>query len=257
MLRTSPWRREDGQTGAEFLGMLALVALIFAALFTVGVPQSIASGVRRAVCTIASGTDCGTPGPGGGYADDPYPDPGAGEREIYDDECQGDIPDDPSRAGDDGAVGDDQVDKAYENLGRVYDYYHDTFGWDSYDGKGSPVVGVVDYCDGGGADGVSRWDDNRVLFAPGAGDALDTAAHEFTHGVTAITAGLDYECQSGALNESLSDIMAWTSTPTTRRTERTATATARTTRTAARSATTGTRDASASRGTSTTTSHSE
>ena len=30
----------------------------------------------------------------------------------------------------------------------------------------------------------------RVHFAPGAGDALDTAAHEFTHGVTANTAGL-------------------------------------------------------------------
>ena len=50
-------------------------------------------------------------------------------------------------------------------------------------------------------------------FAPGAGDALDTAAHEFTHGVTANTAGLEYECQSGALNESISDIMAWNLDP--------------------------------------------
>ena len=50
-------------------------------------------------------------------------------------------------------------------------------------------------------------------FAPGAGDALDTAAHEFTHGVTANTAGLRYECQSGALNESISDIMAWNLDP--------------------------------------------
>ena len=178
-----------------------------------GVPQSIASGVRRAVCTIASGTDCGAPGPGGGYAGDPYPDSGAAEREIYDDQCRGDIPDDPSRAGDDGAVGDDQVDRAYENLGRVYDYYHDTFGWDSYDGKGSPAVGIVNYCEGGSSSGVSQWSDSRVLFTPGAGDALDTAAHEFTHGVTANTAGLDYECQSGALNESLSDIMAWNLDP--------------------------------------------
>jgi Zn-dependent metalloprotease len=66
--------------------------------------------------------------------------------------CAGDIPDDPSREGYDGAVGDDQVDRAYENLGRVYDYYHDTFGWDSYDGHGAPVIGVVNYCDGGVGD---------------------------------------------------------------------------------------------------------
>ena len=85
-------------------------------------------------------------------------------------------------------VGDDQVDKAYENLGRVYDYYHDTFGYDSYDGKGR-------------AGGRHRQQlrrrrprpacptgaTTRVHFAPGAGDALDTAAHEFTHGVTANT----------------------------------------------------------------------
>ena len=50
-------------------------------------------------------------------------------------------------------------------------------------------------------------------FAPGAGDALDTAAHEFTHGVTENTAGLRYQCQSGALNESISDIMAWNLDP--------------------------------------------
>ena len=64
-------------------------------------------------------------------------------------------PDDPSRAGDDDAVGDDQVDQAYENLGRVYDYYHDTFGWDSYDGEGGPVIGVVNFCEGGTSSGVS------------------------------------------------------------------------------------------------------
>ena len=114
------------------------------------------------------------------------------------------------REGDDDAVGDEQVDKAYENLGRVYDYYHETFGYDSYDGQGAPVVGIVNVCDGGTS---SYWSDDSVHFAPGAGDALDTAAHEFTHGVTANTAGLRYECQSGALNESISDIMAWNLDP--------------------------------------------
>jgi Zn-dependent metalloprotease len=203
-------RSEDGQTGVEYMGLLALIALIVGALVAAELPEKIAGGVNRAICTIASGTDCGTPGRGGGYADDPYPDSGRAEREIFVQECDGSIPDDPARAGDDEAVGDEQVDRAYENLGRVHDYYWETFGYDSFDGSGAPVVGVVSHCGSGGS---SYWDDGSVMFAPGAGDALDTAAHEFTHGVTESTAGLEYQCQSGALNESISDIMAWNLDP--------------------------------------------
>ena len=133
--------------------MLGLAALAVAAFFALGLHDQISGQIQRAICTITSGTDCGTPGPGSGYADDPYPDSGRADRAIYDDECQGDIPDDASRAGDDGAVGNDQVDRAYENLGRVYDYYLDTFGYDSYDGAGAQVVGVVNSCDGR----LGRW----------------------------------------------------------------------------------------------------
>ena len=206
-------RQENGQTAVEYMGALVLVAAIIVGILMAGVPQSVVAGVRRAICTLTTGTDCGQPPERGGYADDEYEDSGLANREIFDDDCQGDPPDDTARAGDDGAVGDDQVDRAYANLGRVYDYYHDTFGWDSYDGKGSPMVGIVNYCRGGFDSGVSSWFDDAVHFAPGAGDALDTAAHEFTHGVTANTAGLDYQCQSGALNESISDIMAWNLDP--------------------------------------------
>jgi Zn-dependent metalloprotease len=213
MARGTAWRREEGQTATELMGALLLVSLIIAALFATDVDARIRDQVHRAICSIGAGTDCGTPDRSGGYADEPYEDSGLADQQIYDDDCQGDIPDDPARAGDDGSVGDDQVDRAYENLGRVYDYYRETFGWDSYDGRGAPVVGVVNYCDGGSDSGVSQWSDGRVLFAPGAGDALDTAAHEFTHGVTENTAGLEYQCQSGALNESISDIMAWNLDP--------------------------------------------
>ena len=209
MLRTGSWRREDGQTGAEYLGALMIVGAI----------------VARRADRRRAGRDRARRAPGDLH------DPGRhrlrradrgrrlrrrrlsrlgrGDREIYDANC-GATPDDPEREGDDGAVGNEQVDEAYANLGRVYDYYHDKFGYDSYDGKGAPVVGIVNVCDGGTS---SYWCDGRVHFAPGAGDALDTAAHEFTHGVTENTAGLRYECQSGALNESISDIMAWNLDP--------------------------------------------
>jgi Zn-dependent metalloprotease len=36
--------------------------------------------------------------------------------------------------------------------------------------------------------------------------SLDVVGHEFTHGVTQFTAGLEYKGQSGALNESISDV---------------------------------------------------
>ena len=37
--------------------------------------------------------------------------------------------------------------------------------------------------------------------------ALDIIGHEFTHGVTGSTVGLVYSGESGAINESLSDIL--------------------------------------------------
>ncbi len=57
---------------------------------------------------------------------------------------------------------------------------------------------------------------NGSYFAFGDGDgvsfdpltSLDVAAHEFTHSVTEYTSGLIYQNESGALNESFSDIMA-------------------------------------------------
>jgi Zn-dependent metalloprotease len=48
-------------------------------------------------------------------------------------------------------------------------------------------------------------DGDGVLFT-GFTKALDVIGHELTHGVTQVTAGLEYHDQSGALNESISDV---------------------------------------------------
>jgi Zn-dependent metalloprotease len=52
-----------------------------------------------------------------------------------------------------------------------------------------------------------------MVFGDGGGDifqnfsaSMDVVGHELTHGVTQFTAGLVYQDQSGALNESLSDV---------------------------------------------------
>jgi Zn-dependent metalloprotease len=58
------------------------------------------------------------------------------------------------------------------------------------------------------------WDGTQMIFGDGSGNAfrvgaftaLDIVAHEWTHGVTHATAGLQYHRQPGALNESFSDV---------------------------------------------------
>ena len=55
------------------------------------------------------------------------------------------------------------------------------------------------------------WDGQRMTYGDGSGNsspytALDIAGHEITHGLTTNTANLVYQDESGALNESFSDI---------------------------------------------------
>lgn len=101
---------------------------------------------------------------------------------------------------------------AHVLTGEVYDFYLANFNWDSFDGKGSTVTSVVYY--------APETDNAFWVFGldaiyygmPKAWDCLscsaDIVVHEFTHGVIDYTAGLEYRNQSGALNESIADIMA-------------------------------------------------
>jgi len=100
----------------------------------------------------------------------------------------------------------------HDNAGLTYDYYLGTFGRNSFDDAGSRVISVVHYRHNFNNAG---WDDGKELMVFGDGDgtdygpfgnSLDIVAHEFTHGVTYSTAGLVYENQPGALNESYSDV---------------------------------------------------
>jgi len=54
-------RSQAGQTAAEYLGVLLIVAVIVTALVASSVPQSIASGVRDAICRIAALEACAQP----------------------------------------------------------------------------------------------------------------------------------------------------------------------------------------------------
>lgn len=100
----------------------------------------------------------------------------------------------------------------------VYDYYKNTFGRESYDDKGSPIVSLTHVNNFNGQDNRNNaaWIGDKMIYGDGDGQeftglagANDVVAHEITHGVTQETAGLEYKDQSGALNESFSDVFGY------------------------------------------------
>jgi Zn-dependent metalloprotease len=104
-----------------------------------------------------------------------------------------------------GATGNTDVDNAYNFTGAVYDYYRNTFGRDSYDGGGAGLVSFVHY---GVGYQNAFWDGAEMVYGDGFA-VNDVTGHELTHAVTERTAGLEYQDQSGALNESISDMAGW------------------------------------------------
>ncbi|MFK8057548.1 MAG: M4 family metallopeptidase [Saprospiraceae bacterium] len=88
----------------------------------------------------------------------------------------------------------------------TYDYFLEDHGRDSYDGNGSKLVSYVHYdVDLSNA----FWNGTFATYGDGMQNPLtsiDVVGHEITHGVTQFSAGLIYQGESGALNESFSDI---------------------------------------------------
>jgi Zn-dependent metalloprotease len=110
----------------------------------------------------------------------------------------------------DSATGDVTVNEAYDGLGATYQLYWQVYERDSIDDAGMPLKGYVHY--GSGYDNAF-WDGQEMVFGDGDGQifnrftiSVDVIGHELTHGVTEHEAGLAYIRQSGALNESISDV---------------------------------------------------
>jgi Zn-dependent metalloprotease len=134
---------------------------------------------------------------------------GQPQRTIYD--CHGTEPPsnpDQVRAEGETASDDVTVNEAYDGLGDTYKFYWDQFKRDSIDDRGMPLHGWVHY----GRDYDNAfWDGDEMVFGDGKQfdrftKSLDVIGHELTHGVTEHEAGLQYLNQSGALNESISDV---------------------------------------------------
>lgn len=108
------------------------------------------------------------------------------------------------------AVSDVAVNEAYDGAGVTYDLYWLVYQRNSLDGNGLRLDSTVHYEQ---QYDNAFWDGNQMVYGDGDGQlfnrftiAVDVIAHELTHGVTQYTANLNYSSQSGALNESVSDI---------------------------------------------------
>ncbi|MDY0410185.1 M4 family metallopeptidase [Paracerasibacillus soli] len=100
---------------------------------------------------------------------------------------------------------------AHVNAGKVYDYYKRVFERDSLDDNGMKLISTVHV---GSQWNNAGWNGKQMIYGDGDGrlmistsGSVDVIGHEMTHGVIEHTAKLIYENESGALNESIADIM--------------------------------------------------
>lgn len=112
-----------------------------------------------------------------------------------------------TRAEGDPATGIAEVDAAYDFSGAFHSFLQEHVGRDSLDGAGMALKATVNWCYEWYPCpyGNAFWSGTQMHF--GAGFVVDdVVAHELAHGLTQHTADLFYYYQSGAINESLSDL---------------------------------------------------
>ncbi len=102
---------------------------------------------------------------------------------------------------------------AHYNAGLAYDYYKKTFARESINGKGGTIISLINIVEKNGGSMENAFWNGEAMFYGNGGSAfsslargLDVAGHEMSHGVIQNTANLEYENESGAMNESFADI---------------------------------------------------
>ena len=99
------------------------------------------------------------------------------------------------------------------NSFKSFDYYKNTFSRNSIDGNGGNIVAFFNVADDNGSsmenafwNGEAMWYGNGGSTFKQLARGLDVGGHEMTHGVIEKTANLEYQDESGALNESMADV---------------------------------------------------
>jgi Zn-dependent metalloprotease len=138
------------------------------------------------------------------------------ERVVYDADHGAHLPGRRVRGEGDPPTHDAAADEAYHGAGATYDLYSEIYQRDSIDGQGLRLDSTVHYQQGYDN---AFWNGQQMVYGDGDEDlpeperlfnrftiAIDIIGHELTHGVTQFEAALIYFQQSGALNESMSDV---------------------------------------------------
>lgn len=141
---------------------------------------------------------------------------GGKDRVIYDAENGANLPGTIVRREGEAAGTDVAVNEAYDGSGVTYDLFNDVYDRNSIDANGMRLDSTVHYRTGYDN---AFWDGEQMVYGDGDENlpederlfnrftiALDVIGHELTHGVTQFEAKLNYFQQSGALNESMSDV---------------------------------------------------
>lgn len=141
---------------------------------------------------------------------------GTKQRTIYDVKHGDELPGVLVRGEGDPKSKDPAVNEAYDGSGAIYDLFNEVFGRNSIDDRGMRLDSAVHY----GRDYDNAfWDGRQMVYGDGDRQlfhrftkAIDVIGHELTHGITQYEASLIYKGQSGALNESFSDVLGrWSS----------------------------------------------
>jgi Zn-dependent metalloprotease len=130
------------------------------------------------------------------------------DRKVYDAEEKAVLPGKLVRVEKDPETKDVDADDAFDHTGDVHNFYEKRLTLDSYNGKGATLISSVHVAEPSGAPLENAyWNGQQMAFGDGFPAALDVVGHELTHAYVQFTSGLVGTGQSGALNESLSDIM--------------------------------------------------
>jgi Zn-dependent metalloprotease len=134
---------------------------------------------------------------------------GEKRRTVYDAQHKSKLPGQLVRAEGDPKSKDASVNEAYDGAGKTYDFYYDVYERNSIDGKGMRLDSSVHYRTNFDN---AFWDGQQMVYGDGDGEifngftgCLDVIGHELTHGVTQFESDLQYQDQSGSLNEHFSD----------------------------------------------------
>lgn len=136
--------------------------------------------------------------------------PGRRRRSVFDARHRYELPGKLARSEGGPKSRDPRVNEAYDGAGTTYDMFKKIFSRNSIDGHGMRIDSTVHY---GEAYDNAFWNGRQMVYGDGDGvifgpftKALEIIGHELTHGITQYEAGLNYRGQSGALNESFSDV---------------------------------------------------